>query len=119
MKVEAVVGLTPGYNHNNEISELDGVIRFLKDTSEVMYSETGIYISWEVSPTTIIYREEWGCPKDGEKCCRIQAVCNEEYVKDTGKWKKVVLDILSKLRLWGGQVTLLVSFIETENILLK
>ena len=80
IEFECTIGVTEGYFHNNENASLE-LIQILKQVCLEIEAETGIYVSFVINPCKVLYKEEWGCPKNGEDVYVISAVYNP-YFKD-------------------------------------
>lgn len=103
------IGVTPGYNHNNENSDI-GIIPILKKVQNEVEKETGIFISCTIIPSTIIYKEEWGCPSYGEKVFEISSIRNPIFEKDKWKWRKACELIAEKMAIELKQCTVTAYF---------
>lgn len=119
-KFYITTGVNKGYFHNNEdkfdIKELNILWQKM---AEKEFEKNGIYVSCISYNSNAIYSENWGCPKGGEHTVTFSGVANPEFVKDIGKWKKVVINIAEKLKEELSQSTMTVEFLNSDMIYLK
>lgn len=99
---EATVGTAAGYNFDNSVEYMD-INRFaelLDEISTQVEKDTGIYISWEICPTVVVYKKEWGCPTGGEHTYHITAVRNPMFAENESEtlWEDTCLEALRILQ---------------------
>lgn len=91
-KIEASIGINPGYFHNNEDgmsnwkeyfsdivgepTEMQYFIKILDEACKDVAGRTGIYPSFIVSQDNCVYCRDFGCPEGGELVFTISSVCN-------------------------------------------
>lgn len=113
IEFECTVGVTEGYFHNNEDSSLN-FIKLLKQVCAEVENETGLYISFVVKPCKVVYKEEWGCPEDGEDVYVISAVYNPYFEDSPHMWLTSCGLIQEKLKILLNQSTITSVIRESE-----
>ena len=118
MECSANLGILAGYDNAPDDVSFDAVRRYIASILEEYYQETGIYVSFIVTPAHAVYREKWGCPKGGEPVVNLSAVYNKYYCTaddySISAWKGACLKILEHLKEKFDQTTLTVVFKECE-----
>jgi len=125
LSAAAVIGVTPGYFHENERTvNLTALGILYQDTAEKIFIKTKMYCGSIISPCRIVYREGWGCPQGGENVIYIAADCNPSYDKERpaaefiAAWKETFISILEALMIELGQKTVTVKFSDGELVYL-
>lgn len=114
------LGITPGYNHNNENNyDLDSFCNKLQKDLDAISDKTGYYISFVVTKSKVVYRKEWGCPNGGESIFVLHTTLNPIYNKDYIKWKDAVCKYAEYLKEMYKQSSLTIEFNECETLHLK
>lgn len=120
LEMRCTIGFNEGYNHKNEVKNGVKLIAKLWDKYATLQENTcEMYISSVVFPSKTIYKEEWGCPKEGEDTITIYSSSNPKYVEDIEKWKQICINIIEKIKSELKQSTVLVTFTPTEVIYLE
>ena len=128
-KVEIVVGLYAGYNHENLIPdgskvsmvEFASVVMTLANEVE---SSTGVYPSMIAAPAATIYKTDWGCPVGGEETVVLSGICNPSFRGDKtpqefeSAWCETMLMMAQLLKAAFVQSTATVQFSEVELVYL-
>ena len=112
------IGVTEGYFHNNENSDVD-IIKLVDECSRFIEELFGAYISFNIIPSTFIYKTEWGCPNEGEKAYTLSAVRNPKFNDNPEEWKNNCTRIARKLQQELKQETVTVEFSEVEMVYLN
>lgn len=112
-KFQFTIGVTKGYFHDNENSNVDFISLVDKCAREVE-TELGLYISFNIYPTTTLYKTEWGCPENGEKTYTLSAVRNPKFNDNHSIWVKCCLSIVDKMKIELEQSTVTAEFSEIE-----
>lgn len=126
-KIEATIGINPGYFHNNEDgtsawkeyfddmteepTEMQIFTKVLDRACTNTAYRTGIYPSFVVSQDKCVYCRDFGCPEDGELVFTISSVCNLMF-NELYWWEYSVDLVISYLKVRFKQVT--VSVITTD-----
>lgn len=114
-KFTCTIAVTEGYNHNNENKNMD-FVSLLNSISEFVEKKTGIYISFVVNPSTIVYKKEWGCPEGGEFAYTISSIRNNKFNKDSKLWKDACIKIVYMLKYLLKQVSVSCEFSKIEML---
>ena len=80
--VRATVGVNAGYNHNNEntaIELLDYLAHRYENVARQEEQDGGLYISAMLTPCRVVYKQEWGCPENGEECVEVSMTYNPTF----------------------------------------
>lgn len=96
VKFTCTIGTTPGYDHNNEEKDID-FIQILKEVCKEQEIISDMYISFVVQSSKCVYKEEWGCPKDGEDAITISAVMNPAFTTNSHAWMLTCTEIMKRL----------------------
>ena len=96
-KFEFTIGVTEGYFHNNEDSDINFVELVDKCAREVE-KLTGRYVSFNIYPVITLYKSEWGCPKGGEKTYVLSAIRNPKFNDDKWIWSASCMNVMLKLK---------------------
>lgn len=112
------IGVTPGYNHHNENGDID-IIPILKKVQDKVEKEADIFVSCVVKPSVVVYKEEWGCPDQGEKIFEISSVRNPIFEKDKWKWRKACELIAQYMAIELEQSTVTAQFRSTYVYYIK
>ena len=127
LSVWAVVGLSPRYHKGECPYSICDFNRFWQEEAQSHYNETGVYVSVITSESYVIYREDSGCPFDGELSVDVRADCNpyywyslegvdeNEYVE---RWKNIFLQIIENVAEKLNQTTVTVKFSNGELLYL-
>ncbi len=109
-KIEASIGIIPGYFHNNEDemsnwreyfndiveepTEMQYFTKILDETCKDVANRTGVYPSFIISQDKCVYCRDFGCPEDGELVFTISSVCN--LVFNELYWWEYSVDLVIK-----------------------
>lgn len=104
-KFSFVIGVTEGYFHDNENANID-FIYLVDQVANEVEQQTGIYIAFNIIPSTTVYKKEWGCPEGGEKTYNLSAIRNPQFNKDAVQWIVACNLIVDKLQLILTQSTI-------------
>ena len=96
-KFEFTIGVTEGYFHNNENSNID-FVELVDKCSREVEELTGMYASFNIAPVVTLYKAEWGCPKGGEKTYVLSAIRNPKFNSDKWIWSSSCLNVMMKLK---------------------
>lgn len=98
----------------------DGIYREIADILEETAKTQEYYISFVISPTKTIYKEEWGCPgPEGERTITLECVANPEFITDLEVWKECVLNCIKSIKAAFNQSTVTCIFSECDIEYLK
>lgn len=114
-KFQFTIGVTKGYFHDNENSNVDFISLVDKCAREVE-AEYGLYISFNIYPTTTLYKTEWGCPENGERTYTLSAVRNPKYNDNEDTWKECCVYIVCKMKAALEQFTVTAEFSEIDMV---
>lgn len=119
-KVSFVIGVNPGYfhNNNNKVS-LSKLARDVDKAAKKAEEIQGCYVAFNISYGVTMYKTEWGCPDGGERTFTISAVRNPKFNKDSDQWKWACITAISALREELKQSTVTIEFSEIEMIYLE
>lgn len=117
----AVFGVTPGYGHNNEGSA-DAVALVAGIWQAAMKAEraqTDILVTAVMTPATVVYPLEYGCPAGGEIAVQATGVLNMKYGTPPHDWKLAVIRVVEDVKrlLKQERVTLYFQFTESFHYL--
>lgn len=112
-KFKFTIGITPGYFHNNENTNID-FIKLVDECSREVEKECGIYISFNILPTITLYKTEWGCPDGGEMTYILSAIRNPKFNNDSLMWKWACVNIVKKLKTALNQSSVTGEFDEVQ-----
>lgn len=111
-KFEVVLGVNEGYFHNNETNV--SIYELWSKYANEIEKKHGIYISALVNESRVIYKSEWGCPKGGEIVYRISGERNNEFAKDSNKYKYALEDLIELVAKELKQSTYTITWSEVE-----
>lgn len=116
---QAVIGTISGYDlQGKKGANIVKFVEVLKDLADETYKETNVYVSGFVTPTSVYYKTEWGCPEGGEPAFLIQGDMNPQFA-EAEAWKQAVCLLMKKLQIFWKQATLTVTFTVVTNCYLK
>lgn len=126
-KLTFTIGITEGYFHNNEkfvyyyeyLDNSNKFISLLKKCSSKIEKEYGIYISLNIIPSITLYKEEWGCPTDGENTYTISAIRNPYFNPDIPSWRKAAVALVKLLKKELKQSTVIAEFSQVDMLYLN
>lgn len=96
-KFEFTIGVTEGYFHNNENSDID-FVELVDKCCRTVEEMTGIYVSFNIAPIITLYKFEWGCPKGGEHTYVLSAIRNPKFNDGRARWKTSCLSVMAGLK---------------------
>lgn len=103
---EFVVGVNPGYFHDNPCSTpLIVVSDAWNKAAEQCLADGGSYIPVVMHEAKAVYRREWGCPIGGETVVVVSGVRNPEFNPVPVQWSACVTLICETVRTLLGQTT--------------
>jgi hypothetical protein len=108
-----VMGVTPGYHHENQNADTVFARRVMRVADEV-FANTGVYLSAVITPAVVTYRTEWGCPETGEKVYQLTGVRNNKFIPDAAEWNRAVHMFASELRREFAQTTASLTFTDVD-----
>ena len=114
-KFEFTIGVTEGYFHNNENSNVD-FVELVDKCSKAVEESTGVYISFNITPIVTLYKAEWGCPKGGEKTYVLSAIRNPKFNNDKALWKTSCLCVMTNLKNELRQSSVTGDFTKVEMV---
>jgi hypothetical protein len=114
LQATITLGINPGYFHNNDKNSDEEFYDEFQVVTEHYAKCTGVYIAFVIIPATCMYKQEWGCPKNGEKVYYLQATMNPKFNPDKAKWKQDVIDIIKFLKEHFMQSTVTITFTEAQ-----
>lgn len=126
-KLTFTIGITEGYFHNNEkfvyyyeyLDNSNKFISLLKKCSSKIEKEYGIYISLNIMPSVTLYKEEWGCPENGENTYTLSAIRNPVFHPDIELWRKAAVALVKLLKSKLKQSTVTVEFSKIDMLYLN
>lgn len=96
-KFEFTIGVTEGYFHNNENSDID-FVELVDQCCRAVEKMTGIYVAFNIAPIITLYKSEWGCPKGGEHTYVLSAIRNPKFNDGRARWKNSCLSVMARLK---------------------
>ena len=115
-------GIAAGYYHNlagvadaalaNKVGEL------WQKLAQKEFEKSNVYVPAIITPASVIYSTDWGCPVGGEAIIRIEGSCNPQFA-DPEEFRAAVLRIAEALKKELQQSTLTVEFFESELVYLN
>lgn len=120
-KLTFTIGVTEGYFHNNEeyLDNTDTFVSLLKTCASKIEEKYGVYISLNFMPSTTVYKEEWGCPYNGENTYTLSAIRNPVFNPDVKEWKKAAVALVKLLKSKLKQSTVIVEFSQVDMMYLN
>ena len=124
-KVSAVLGIDGGFFNTSCIAVSVGqAMAFISKAYGVIAEKNfqdhkkeygrEVYVSMVITPSNTVYREEWGCPKNGEHTYKLECTRNPEFIKDRYEYiemaTKNILDLKEQLK----QCTVLLEYSDLE-----
>lgn len=127
-----IFGVTSGYFHNNEgaktadvkaaeaeaLDNLGIISEAIKELALQVEKESGIYISGSLKPVSVVYHDDWGCPKGGERCYEFVATANPEFATDMVAWQDAFVALAKAVKVSFKQSTVMVDFVEAQYLYL-
>ena len=120
-KLTFTIGVTEGYFHNNEeyLDNTDTFVSLLKTCASKIEEKYGVYISLNLMPSITVYKEEWGCPHNGENTYTISAIRNPQFNPDIPQWRKAAVALVKLLKSKLKQSTVTVEFSQVDMLYLN
>ena len=120
-KLTFTIGVTEGCFHNNEEYEdnSDVFVSLLKNCASKIEQKSGIYISLNVMPSITVYKEEWGCPHNGENTYTLSAIRNPYFNPDIPSWRKAAVALVKLLKKELKQSTVIAEFSQVDMLYLN
>lgn len=123
-KVKAVLGVYEGYHNEDKPINLLGLIRSISSMyqkiAEKNFQEykkqTGreVYVSAVININATVYREEWGCPKNGEPTFTIECTRNPYFIPDAEEYKTQAVKNILELKELLKQSTVMIEYSTVE-----
>ena len=108
------LGVNSGYDLSAQIRiPVEEIIQRYRKVALEVENMAGLYISAVIVPSRTIYKEEWGCPAEGEYTYTLSGSCNPAFA-DVEKYEQALLELVKKLRIEFGQSTLLLEMVPAE-----
>lgn len=108
------LGTTPGYALDGQrpLPEAD-FARLYQDEAEAVFAETGVFVTAVMQPVRMLYRNEWGCPPEGEFGYALHGVRNPRF---TGReaFLQALEMLAERLKARLGQAAMHLEAAETE-----
>lgn len=114
-KFEFTIGVTEGYFHNNENSDVD-FVNLVDQCCREVEKLSGIYVSFNIAPIITLYKSEWGCPKGGEHTYVLSAIRNPKFNNDRAYWRGSCMSVMTELKNKLKQSSVTGEFSEVEMI---
>ena len=120
-KLTFTIGVTEGYFHNNEeyLDNSDVFVSLLKRCASIIEEKYGIYISLNIMPSVTVYKEEWGCPHNGENTYTLSAIRNPVFHPDIELWRKAAVALVKLLKSKLKQSTVTAEFSKVDMLYLN
>ena len=108
------IGVSAGYDLEHQKGpEEDKMVQIYAEAAAETEEKTGIYISAVIWPTRSIYKQEWGCPKEGEYTFTFTGSCNPAFA-ETETYKEALLELTQRLKEKLLQSTVLLEIVPAE-----
>ena len=108
------MGVNSGYDLSDQVRmPIEDIIQRYRNVAQEVEEISGVYISAVIFPSRTIYKEEWGCPAEGEYTYTLSGSCNPAF-SDVEKYKQALLELVKKLRIEFRQSTLLLETVPAE-----
>lgn len=108
-KFQFTIGVTEGYFHNNENSNVDFAALVDLCAKEVE-EKNGLYIAFNIMPSVTVYKCEWGCPTGGENTYTLSAIRNPIFNDNELIWRHCCRDVMLLLKKKLKQETVTCEF---------
>ena len=73
-----------------------------------------IYVSAVITPSNTVYREEWGCPKNGERTYKLECTRNPKFIEDKYKYIEMATKNIIELKEELNQCTVLLEYSDLD-----
>ena len=112
MTCKAVIGINPGYFHNNENICNNFFMGYFQGLLERYCKENDAHLSFVVAPARVVYLSEYGCPPKGEEVYTLESTPDPEHVSavNIDKWVLHCKKFISQLAEGLGQSTVRIAF---------
>ncbi len=92
------ISMNPGYDPavQREMEEEKFAEIYLA-CAEKTYQETGVYISAALQRNRMLYRQEWGCPANGEQCFELRGTRNPLFAEKDA-YKAALIKLVEMLK---------------------
>lgn len=110
---KVVIGVTPGYFHNNENGCAESFFMgYFQGLLEKYCKENDAHLSFVVIPARVVYLSEYGCPPKGEEVYTLESTPDPKYVNvtDISMWKFHCKNFISQLAEGLEQSTVRIVF---------
>ena len=118
VEFEAVLGVNPGYNHDNDVVDVVDVVALAVAAWDAAAEEElaagGMYVPAAVTPGKAVYRQAWGCPQGGEVVVVVSGACNARF-DDPAAWRDSVVAVARRVKVSLGQSTVRIVFRVVED----
>ena len=95
-RFEIILGVVPGYFHNNEAEGDKSFGKKLQDIQAGVFKDTGLYVGVVWKPAKVSYSVDWGCPVGCEDVYQLSGTRNPEFCQEKEVYRKVV-ELLTKI----------------------
>ncbi|MDD3121878.1 MAG: hypothetical protein PHC62_00015 [Candidatus Izemoplasmatales bacterium] len=112
-RYEIVIGVVPGYHHNNEEEQ----VLTLKEVSEIFQEVTETIepkVSGVANQVNVVYSTNFGCPVGGEVCYQISCTRNPKFCESSDSYYCAVMEVVIQLKELFKQSTVSVSKTKVE-----
>ena len=119
IKWSITAGVNKGYDLSTQerMSEEQLVGLFREAAAEVEQA-SGVYITAVMNLSRTIYKEEWGCPPEGEYTCTFSGSCNTAF-SDCDTYRSALFKLAEILKKKLRQSTLLLEIVPAEICYLR
>ena len=102
---------------NREYTLEEFAERLMRDLESIYHNNADRdFISFNVLASKTCYREEWGCPREGETTFSLEAVANPIFVEDIERWKNNCIFYIQELQKIHKQKTVSILFQNVEMV---
>ena len=117
IKWTLILGIKSGYEFSKNAKQVrlseEEIACLYRNAALRVEEKSGVYISSVIIPSITIYKNEWGCPKEGEYTYTLSGSCNPAF-SDAEKYKEALLVLAQELRKEFKQSTVLLEMYPAE-----
>lgn len=112
------LGTTPGYALDGQrpLPEAD-FARLYQEEAEAVFAETGVFVTAVMQPARMLYRNEWGCPPEGEFGYALHGVRNPRFT-EREPFLQALEQLTERLKTRLGQAAVHLEVYETSLVYL-
>jgi len=117
---QITLGINSDYFHKNVITTIEDFCKEIKIIEDEIDASTNTYVTWLITPGRTTYKEQWGCPKNGEVVFVLQASYAKCYDANLSidEWQNVIKYHAGIFKKHYRQSTVRLSFMPANTVVL-